>query len=388
MLSSISPLGERARASRWWLTTTAYVVSSLVGGLALGLVAALLGALVPGAWRWSPAAYLLVAAAPGRRPAARPGRRPAGSCRLAPPGRRGWIGRYRGWVVGVGFGAQLGFGLVTIITSSTTYAVACSARCPGARAVGAAGRRRLRAGAGPAVGAHGAGRHPRAAVAAAGPGRARRAQLPTSSARLALAAAAAALTVSAVRGIEMRTDRLRHLRRGAGGVVGGRRAPPGPAPTRPPGSTAVTRSRPRRPPPTRATCSPSAPCRWCTCRAGRCPPAVGDFGSGAVEVLGPEDVFVALVEYGSDLADTGLFCAAGRAAPGAVAVRHQPAAARDRRGAAPASTSSASGGRAFCLFTVLGSHAAGWRPCPAPPRSCASLQIVPAATMRAQGVGV
>jgi hypothetical protein len=43
MLTSISPLGERARASRWWLTTTAYVVSSVVGGLALGLVAALLG---------------------------------------------------------------------------------------------------------------------------------------------------------------------------------------------------------------------------------------------------------------------------------------------------------------------------------------------------------
>ena len=34
-----------------------------------------------------------------------------------------WIGRYRGWVVGLGYGAQLGFGLVTIITSSTTYAV-------------------------------------------------------------------------------------------------------------------------------------------------------------------------------------------------------------------------------------------------------------------------
>ncbi len=41
MLSSISPLGERARGSRWWLTTTAYVVGSLLGGLALGLLAAL-----------------------------------------------------------------------------------------------------------------------------------------------------------------------------------------------------------------------------------------------------------------------------------------------------------------------------------------------------------
>jgi hypothetical protein len=33
------------------------------------------------------------------------------------------LGRYRGWVYGLGFGAQLGFGLVTIITSATVYAV-------------------------------------------------------------------------------------------------------------------------------------------------------------------------------------------------------------------------------------------------------------------------
>ena len=32
MLSSISPLGERARASRWWLTTAAYLIGSLAGG--------------------------------------------------------------------------------------------------------------------------------------------------------------------------------------------------------------------------------------------------------------------------------------------------------------------------------------------------------------------
>jgi hypothetical protein len=123
MLTSISPLGERARASRWWLTTTAYVVSSVVGGLALGLLAALLGSLLPESWRSSPVAYVVVAVAlvvgllldlgvAGRR---------------LPTWRRqvdqAWLGRYRGWVVGVGFGAQLGFGLVTIVTSATTYAV-------------------------------------------------------------------------------------------------------------------------------------------------------------------------------------------------------------------------------------------------------------------------
>ena len=123
MLSSISPFGERARASRWWLTTTAYVVSSTLGGLALGYLAASVGALVPDGWRWSPAGFvmaallLLVGLALDLR---------LGGLSL-PSWRRqvdeAWIGRYRGWVVGVGFGAQLGFGVVTIITSSTTYAV-------------------------------------------------------------------------------------------------------------------------------------------------------------------------------------------------------------------------------------------------------------------------
>ena len=131
MLTSISPLGERARASRWWLTTTAYVVSSLVGGLALGLVAALLGSLVPAAWRSSPAAYLLVAVAllvgllldsgvAGRR---------------LPTWRRQvdrtWLDRYRGWVVGVGFGTQLGSAWSPSSPVPPPTPSRCSARSPG-----------------------------------------------------------------------------------------------------------------------------------------------------------------------------------------------------------------------------------------------------------------
>ena len=136
MLTSISPLGERARASRWWLTTVAYVVSSVAGGLALGLIAGLVGGLVPSSWRSSPAAYLLVAVALVAGLLLDLG---VGGRRL-PTWRRqvdqAWLGRYRGWVVGVGFGAQLGFGLVTIITSATTYAVALLCLLSGDPAVG------------------------------------------------------------------------------------------------------------------------------------------------------------------------------------------------------------------------------------------------------------
>ena len=63
MLTSISPLGERARASRWWLTTTAYVVSSALGGIAVGTLAALLGGLVPEDVRSSPVVLVGVALA-------------------------------------------------------------------------------------------------------------------------------------------------------------------------------------------------------------------------------------------------------------------------------------------------------------------------------------
>jgi hypothetical protein len=34
-----------------------------------------------------------------------------------------WLVRYRGWVCGVGFGFQLGLGVVTIVTSATVYVV-------------------------------------------------------------------------------------------------------------------------------------------------------------------------------------------------------------------------------------------------------------------------
>jgi hypothetical protein len=38
-----------------------------------------------------------------------------------------WLGRYRGWVVGVGFGAQLGVGVATVVTTSAVYATLAAA---------------------------------------------------------------------------------------------------------------------------------------------------------------------------------------------------------------------------------------------------------------------
>lgn len=124
MLASISPLGERTRHSRWVVTVLAYLVGSVLGGAAIGTVSAALGSAIPISWRASPAgaivlALLLMAGLLlDRRFRGLP----------LPMWHRQvdeeWLSRYRGWVYGLGFGAQLGFGVVTIVSSSTVYAVA------------------------------------------------------------------------------------------------------------------------------------------------------------------------------------------------------------------------------------------------------------------------
>ena len=202
MLTSISPLGERARASRWWLTTTAYVVSSVVGGLALGLLAALAGRpCCPRRGARRRRRYVVLAVVlvvgllldlgVGGPAAARPG---AG--RSTRPGSAATAAGSSG----SGFGAQLGFGLVTIVTSATTYAVALLCLLsghPGRRGCWSAApsgwcgpcRRRSWAGSSPASSCGGC--CPVSSVPR---------RRPTSRLGWRCAAAAAALTVIAVRG--------------------------------------------------------------------------------------------------------------------------------------------------------------------------------------------
>jgi hypothetical protein len=82
----------------------------------------------------------------------------------------------------------------------------------------------------------------------------------------------------------------------------------------------------------------------------------GDFGSGVVDLLGPDDVFVALVDYGAEVADQGLFEKQGlpRLAPSQFAPNRLQ---RPLPGMSASQLFFSVGGRGFCLFTVLGSHA-------------------------------
>ena len=136
MLGSITPLGERGRQARWAVTVGAYILGSTAAGAALGALAGLLGDAVLGDLGTGPrlaalaAAGLLGALADSGRTALR-----------LPTVRRqvddAWMREYRGWVYGLGFGLQLGLGVVTIVTSATVYLTFLAAFLTGSPAAGA-----------------------------------------------------------------------------------------------------------------------------------------------------------------------------------------------------------------------------------------------------------
>ncbi len=80
----------------------------------------------------------------------------------------------------------------------------------------------------------------------------------------------------------------------------------------------------------------------------------GDFGSGAVDVMGAGDVFLALVEYGPECAGTALFAPQAQL-PRLQAGQFGPARLqRVQKGQAGAQVFCTVAGRAFCVYAVLG----------------------------------
>jgi hypothetical protein len=135
MLTSITPLGERSRGFSWGVTASAFAVGSIGAGALAGALVAALGALLPvgGSGRAIAlagvlAVALLYDATPLR-------------ARLPSTRRQvneDWMARYRGWVYGFAFGAQLGVGVATIVTCAAIYATVAAAFLSDDPAIGAA----------------------------------------------------------------------------------------------------------------------------------------------------------------------------------------------------------------------------------------------------------
>lgn len=131
MLASITPLGERGRRSTWWVTVTAFVLGAAAAGAALGAVLGLVGSMI--GLTFHVRALALGVAVVGAI---------ALDARGAVPGPRRqvderWLDRYRGWVYGVGFGAQLGIGVTTVVSSAATYVTLVAALLSASASLGA-----------------------------------------------------------------------------------------------------------------------------------------------------------------------------------------------------------------------------------------------------------
>jgi len=123
MLSTITPVTERARGHRYGVTAAWFVVGGIAGGATLGLVTAGLAAGVSAAG-WSETTVLAVAAGLAVL-AALADSGALGKAAKPPIFKRqvddAWLSTYRSWVYGLGFGWQIGAGVTTYIMTTAVF---------------------------------------------------------------------------------------------------------------------------------------------------------------------------------------------------------------------------------------------------------------------------
>jgi hypothetical protein len=131
MLATITPLAERARRHRYRTTALWFVTGAVIGGACLGLLSALLAALVrstdPGPGTL--AAFACIASVLAAASDAKIAR-----FQLPVHHRQvneRWLDGFRPWVYGAGFGWQIGCGLATYIKTATVYLVVVLAALTG-----------------------------------------------------------------------------------------------------------------------------------------------------------------------------------------------------------------------------------------------------------------
>ncbi len=87
------------------------------------------------------------------------------------------------------------------------------------------------------------------------------------------------------------------------------------------------------------------------------PEEVGDFGGGAVHLMGGDDIFAVLFEYGPESVGTRLFAHQGMPRPLTAADFQPQVLRRGLTGQAGTQWFFTESGRPFTLYVVLGSHA-------------------------------
>ncbi len=133
MLGSITPLGERGRGQRYIVTMGFFLFGSVLAGAGMGAALGALGSLIR-IHGTVPLVVLTALLAVGLVFDLGIARRKLPTIERQVD--ETWLFRYRGWVYGLGFGLQLGLGVVTIVTASATYVAMASALLSGSIAAG------------------------------------------------------------------------------------------------------------------------------------------------------------------------------------------------------------------------------------------------------------
>jgi len=122
MLASINPLGERARGTRFARTFVWYLAGSIAGGALVGGTLGTLGAgvrsLIDPTSTAIAIAVVMVCVIGIVLDLGITG------VQLPSPRRQvneDWLATYRGWLYGLGFGFELGLGVVTVVATSAVY---------------------------------------------------------------------------------------------------------------------------------------------------------------------------------------------------------------------------------------------------------------------------
>ena len=103
----------------------------------------------------------------------------------------------------------------------------------------------------------------------------------------------------------------------------------------------------------------------------------GDYGSGAVEIMTAEHVFLSLLEFHPDASRTALFARQGLPRPLPARAFSPNKLQRTIRGQGGSQFFFSENGRAFCLYVVLGSYAERGRLVPAADEAAAAITLGP-----------